>query len=176
MKAIIILIISVFSVTSAYSQRVSLSNLLRIHNSTVVEAEDILLGLGFKFGRDYGKVGELESHSFQKNDSKSDDYLNVAKDVFKGRNVRTSLFSLHENDYVLLKKAINAAGYKFVETTKPEKYGISVDHTYIKGGLEISLSVSLTDNSHPAGANVTMYYIAIWDIDNRRFYFNDTRH
>lgn len=176
MRALIVLLITVSLAKDSYSQRISLQNLLLVQNSSIVEAEGLLLDWGFSYGRDYGNVEEMETYSFQKNASNSLDYFNVTKYVYQGENIQTSFFTLNDKDYISIRRAVGTLGFEFVETTKSEEHGISVIHYYIKDGIEISLSISVTDKSHWAGADISMYHITIADIKNRRFYFNSTRY
>lgn len=165
MKAIFTLIITVFITTSSYSQRISLLNLIKVQNMTVVDAEDLLLGLGFRHVKEYGKLEEFETYQFQKNSDTSIDYIAVSKYLYKGKNIYTSLFTLHKSDYSILKQGLSSLGYKFIETTK---HDTGIRHVYKKAEIEIVLRISQTED------NISMYSVDIVNIPNQEFYYNNT--
>lgn len=177
MKFLLTFLLFICSTIFAYSQRISLSNLIRVQNSSIVDAEDILLSLGFKHVAEYGKTEEFDVYNFQKNTSTSDDYINVSKFLYKGKNISTSVFTLYKSDYTELKKALAPQGFKYIETRKTPKdkeLGEKVSHIYRKNGFEVHLSITQYIEEHRNNRSVSMYKLEIINIENENFYFDNT--
>lgn len=167
MKLIITMLFSLFISSISFAQRVTINQMMKIQTSNVVDAEDLLLGLGFKLSKDLGKIGEYDSYTFHKGDIyNSKEYHSITKNIYQNKNIEVSFFTLSDTDYASIKKSLSTLGYKFKETIKSEK---SITHIFEStNGYSVNLVTS------PHDGNTNMYNIYLKNNKNQDYYFQNT--
>lgn len=164
MKVYIISLMCLFIGFSSYAQRVTLNELLNIQESNPVDVEDTLYRKGFV--NEPSKVGKFDGYGFRKFGSSSTEYMNITKDTFKGKNVKTSFYTLKVADYIKIKDDLKANNFIFIDSEKPDDN--THIHNYKKGNILVNLEVHYLPD-----VKLNSYFIMVTNIENEDYYFRN---
>lgn len=157
----LLLSIAVLVSSAVFGQRITLSSMIKIQTSNVVDAEDVLIGLGFSH-EDSRVIGSYNIFAYSKNSNSTTDYINVSKFTFNNIQVKTTLFTIHRTDFIALKSSIKNHGFNYIKSSKDN--GVTI-HQYSDGKYLLEIDIS-DESGFPS------YFISLTNIKNQETYFN----
>lgn len=134
MKKALTILALLFTINT-YAQKISLKQLTYLANTNLVEAEDMLLILGFKFESEDDEGNQLTSNSYSSEENTSTNKGYDLLYMFGKSRMRTAYFTTSKTFYQILKKSIDTSDFIYEDSQKNvirHSYHSSDDKTKIE--------------------------------------------
>ncbi|GGE28333.1 hypothetical protein [Sphingobacterium cellulitidis] len=141
MKKVLTILALLFSINT-YAQKISLNQLINLANKNLVEAEDMLLNLGFKFESADDEGNQLTSYSYSSDENTSINKGFVLLYMFGKSRMRTAYFTTSKTFYQILKKSVDSSDFIYEESQKTEN---GIKHSYYSRDDKTKIELTTTN-------------------------------
>ncbi|KKX49179.1 hypothetical protein [Sphingobacterium sp. IITKGP-BTPF85] len=137
MKVLLTFLISFISFNS-FSQISTIKEILRVHNSNIVETEDFLLGKGYRMkdvrNKEYGKEYSFYFGTYPIGG-------NAIKRILNGKNevIYTEYCIKYEKDYLAFKKQLTDNSFEYLNTYEFDR---GIKHLYTKDNIVLDIYIA----------------------------------